>query len=342
MEFYKINVGTLQGMGSVYMAISPSLQKFNQLWISGKRPEIEWDMTSVRPGKINVSALAFFLAVADRVSKFTGKPHRVIIDWNPTVFEFLDNIGFFDVADRFKLFEWDYPLGGYDPGNQNPSNRIIGYQKIAEIPDITNKVEVSKWKKIHREAYRDNIVRQCIPLFEGAGLSEGLPLLISRSSSEIATNSLLWGRSAAFLGMQRTKNIIFISISDVGIGCKKSLEEKNNSDGSINLNDLSSLVLASFINEEEYGLRRVISSIMDLNGSISLSSGGGEICWRPKIWKDCLDTFNSFGLIKAISQVNNLANLNDVQSKNNGYARNWNTAIRGTRISFSIPLKGWI
>lgn len=347
METLRISSGKLSSIPSVYQATVHELSEFNNAWRRGDLPTIEWDLTEIRTGHINVAAASFFLAIAHRIRQFTGKRQPVRIEWHPKIFSFLEDINFFKVANEYDLFEWPFEIGGYEDGVINPNTKILAYEKLSQRPDQNSKDDLSKWKKKHREYYRTNIIDKCEALFssdDDFGRNSNYPLIISRTCAEIAVNSLLWGESAAFLGLQRTRNMIFISVSDVGLGFRSSFAQKNEhtsflKDSTIDL-DIASLALGSVINENDFGLKRAISTIIELNGNISLSSGKGEIQWGNDLWKDYLYQIDNHGLYKAINTLPKPIFKSSRELKQTGYSRSWKDSIRGSRISFSIPLGG--
>ncbi|MGI2046671.1 hypothetical protein [Shewanella oncorhynchi] len=347
MNELKIKVGPLSSIASVYSSTVSQLEEFNNAWKLGTLPIIEWDLSDIRTGHINVAAASFFLALAHRVRQFTNESQPIKIDWHPKTFSFLEDINFFQVANEYDLFDWPYEIGGYDDGLINPNTKILAYDKISIKPNLKKPDEVSEWKKSHREAYRRNIIDKCEALFidnDNFNNSKDLPLIISRTCAEMATNSLLWGESAAFLGLQRSRNMIFISVSDIGLGFKNSFISKNEHVEFLKNTtvdkDIASLAIGSVINKNEFGIKRAISTVLELGGNITISSGKGEIQWGRTLWNRYLEDIENKKLYKAIESLPESINKSDLDEKINGFSRKWSASIRGTRVSFTIPLGG--
>lgn len=338
-----INIGGLESIASLYKNTSTELTKFNDLWKAGQNPIIIWDLRNIHTGRMSIAAISFFLAIAHRVSKFTKKPQPCLIEWNPKSFGFLSDIGFFDIADYYGLIEWPFAIGGYESGKTNPNTILFTCDPLLSIPDYNDQDNISQFKKIHRERYQQYIIEKCEALFveiDNTYFDEDLPLSLSRTCAELATNSLLWGRSTPFVGLQRSRKLITISISDIGIGFKSSLiaREKFRELLTENDADIMSIAAGSIINKFDYGLKRAISDVIAFGGNISLTSNSGEICWNKYLWLRFLEQFEKSTLEKAARALPNPIYKADKLDKQNGYIRNWNFSIRGARVSFSIPL----
>lgn len=347
MELLKISAGRLNSIPAVYQATVHKLSEFNDAWRKGNLPSIEWDLTEIRTGQINVAAASFFLAIAHRIRQYTGRSQSVRVEWHPKTFSFLEDINFFRVADEYDLFDWPYEIGGYEDGLINPNTKILAYEKLSERPNLENRSDLSNWKKVHREYYRKNIIDKCEALFTSSdefGRNSNYPLVISRTCAEIAVNSLLWGESAAFIGLQRTRNMIFISVCDIGLGFKSSFIKKNEHVSFLKETELDpdivSLALGAVVNQNDFGIKRAISTIIELGGNISLSSGKGEIHWGRELWTRYLNGTENHGVYQGINELPKPVFKTDRDLKYNGYCRKWKDSIRGTRISFSIPLGG--
>lgn len=340
MKTIRFRVGALQSISSLYFNVKDDLREFNVAWVEGKKPEVIWDMTDLRPGKMNVSALSFFLALAHRMRMFMNEPQPILIDWNPNVLQFLEDIRFLAVSKQFDLFKWPDVLGGYETGNGNPNNRIIAYDKLSLIPSFQENDLISEWKKLHREKYRSHLMSSCQSLFEHTNIERGLPLLISRNCAEVAVNSLLWGGSAAFIGLQRASKYIFVSVSDIGVGFSASYNCKNFLDiaGDGHERDIISLLNCSVLNANDLGLKRLISSVIDLGGNVTLSSGNAELSWKKEFWIGFLNDISELGLDKAIFKAKNFGARLDPERKETGFSRILPQSIRGARVSFVIPL----
>ncbi len=345
----QIDVGSLRSPTGVYFSTRKGLEAFNQEWYRGHQPSVCWNLQQLSAGKINVAAAAFFLALANRMRSVSGRRQKILLEWHPKQFTFLSDIGFFDTAEKYDLFEWPYEIGGFESGIINPNTRIMSFDKLLETPNYNNIEEVAYWKKIHREKYRANIINKCEPLFTSTDFSNNmrkLPLILSRTCAELVTNSLLWGNSSAFVGFQRTRSHIFISINDIGKGFRYSLHIKNvlsNYKDYIDIDsDIHAIAIGCMLNENELGLKRAISTILDLNGDITISSNTGEAHWGKELWQSFKNNFEAENTSEAIVQLTN-SELNSKpddmkQAYKHGFTRKWPSSVRGTRIAFSIPV----
>lgn len=338
-----INTGGLDGIASVYKHVSKGLHEFNDRWKKGEQSTVCWNIRGLRYREMDISAISFFLAIAHRVRLYTGNSQPILLDWNPNVLSFLSDIGFFDVANSNDLFKWPYEVDGLDLGKTNPNTKLLSYDRLSQKPKTSDVDELSKWKKVHRENYRADIISKCESLFipkDTKQYGENLTLAMSRTCAEIAINSLLWGEAAAFLGIQRSSKRITISISDIGIGFKNSLISKGlhlnllNNDKS----DINSVALCCVINENDFGLKRAISTVIKLEGHISISSSKGEILWCERLWNDFVECYEAKGAESAILTLPAPIYKADNSDRKSGYVRKWSDSIRGTRISFMIPI----
>jgi len=347
MENILIDVGTLQSTSSVFYSTNTGLVEFTEKWSKGHQPSITWDLRNLRVGKVNVAAASFLLAIAHRVRSFTGRKQDILIEWHPKQFTFLYDINFFDLADDYDLFDWPFDIGGYDSGIINPNTKILAYDKLIETPDLNNIQEISEWKQLHREEYRSNIINRCEALFalKDNHRKRSLPLIMSRTCAELVTNSLLWGDSTSFVGLQRTTSRIYISVSDIGKGFKYSLSNKGilkklNSSVDIE-SDLVSIIIGCVINENDFGLKRAISTVIELGGNITLSSSKGEVHFGANMWERFIFDIQNCDMEIAINNMISDFFINGklaIEDREAGYLRSFTSSIRGTRISFTIPL----
>lgn len=343
MDNLTINIGQLQSVASVYANVSKGLLEFNRRWASGHKVSVTWDMTNLTSGHINMTAASFFLAIAHRVRLFTEQRQAIRIDWHPKQFSFLADIGFFKISNEYDLFDWPFEIGGYEINTINPNTKILAFDQIYSSPIYSDSHEVAEWKKVHREQYRREIINRCESLLSVSEsyLGRDLPLIMSRTCAELVTNSLLWGNSTSFLALQRSKKSISISVIDIGRGFRSSLGQKSdmlNINTSL-LDDISSIAIGSIINQNDFGLKRAISTVIELDGTISITSNSGEIHWANDSWQKYLRFLYDYNIESAISSLPTPIKKSTSQDRENGYTRTWNNSIRGTRIEFNIPLR---
>jgi hypothetical protein len=323
--------------------LSNELSVINRIWNSGEVPDVTWDLRNIRSGKINIAAVSFFLAITQRIRQFTGVPQKCLLDWNPKTFGFLSDIGFFKLADENDLIEWPYEIGGYQSGKTNPNTKLLAYSPLLPRPSLARADDISHFKKIHREAYGNDIMDNCEALFvdnDYASDRYDLPLVLSRVSAELATNAILWGNSPAFIGLQRTSNNITISISDIGDGFKKSLSEQSCVSKYIteNISDIKAIAIGCIKNSQEVGLRRAISTLVELDGGISITSYAGEIHWKRSIWGEFINNFSFDDMHRSFDSLPKKIYRVTSEDRRIGYVREWSNSIRGARIQFNLPL----
>ncbi|UAB72218.1 hypothetical protein INR79_23425 [Vibrio sp. SCSIO 43132] len=344
MKNLVISVGALESVASVYSHVSNKLVDFNSDWKTGDIPHVTWDLTSLKIGKIDVSACAFFLAIAKRVDKYSSSKQEVLLDWNPKIIGFLEDIEFFLVADKYELFDWPFTIGGGRASNISPYTKILSYPAIRDKPNITDKDELDQWKMIHRESYRHKIVRSCESLFSKYHFEhshDDIATILSRTCSELVTNSLLWGDSTAFVGLQRNRYFIEITVVDVGVGLRRSLRSKNKLQNSTDIKTnvfLSSIAIASTVNYQDFGLKRAINTVVGLNGTISISSERAEIVWANDLWRNFNNTKNEFDIESALNSLPIPSGFTKYDYER-GFTRLWDNSIRGTRITFRVPTR---
>lgn len=343
MENIVIDVGQLNSPTAFYFSSIDGLEAFNQGWSDGLQPSVCWDLRQLTSGKIDIGAVAFFLAVAHRVRLFTSHRQPILLEWHPKQFSFLSEIGFFETADKYDLFKWPFAIGGFEQQKLHPSTKVMSFDQIMRPPSFQDLEGVSEWKLTHREHYRAQIVNKCESLFSSTDLRgyENLPLIISRTTAELVTNSLLWGDSSSFTSFQRSRFNISINVCDIGRGFRFSLYRKGELDhlnGSLDIeNDVVSIALGSVINENDFGLKRAIDTVLELGGNITILSNKGEIQWTSSLWKNYLNEINNGGIVSAISKLL-LQSKTSKTERQNGYSRVLPSSIRGTRIKFYIPL----
>ena len=348
MQNININIGFLNSPSAFYFSSRKGLEEFNRGWQSGFQPSVCWDLRQLTVGKINVGAVAFFLAVAHRVRHFTGQSQDILLEWHPKQFSFLSDIGFFEISDQYDLFNWPFTIGGFESEYINPSTKIMSFEQILPPPDYNDETTVAEWKQLHRETYRTEIINNCEALFSSKlhSTNRNLPLIMSRTCSELVTNSLLWGNATSFVSFQRTKSNIFINVCDIGRGFKQSLRSKDafenlkKEDNSID--DIYAIGLGSVINENDFGLKRAISTVMDLGGDITILSNSGELHWAKPLWESYLQDIDSSGLDYALDSLHTGSIIQTSEErkklKDRGFSRSWSSSIRGTRIGFYIPI----
>lgn len=345
-----INVGPLNGLGSFCMHAAKPLKVFSDMYREGHAPQIEWDLRGIQPRHISMAGLTAFLSTAYRLRRFTHNPQTVKILWNPQVFSFLDDISFFRISKEFDLLKWPEEItSGYSEGETNPDTVLLVYRHKG-VPTSAQGVEYRKaWKDEVREKFKEDLLLRCGRLFRVTRARVFPPRLrdhVSIACAELVVNSLLWGRSPAFVGLQRSPKGITVAVSDSGNGFLNSMYKQLSTKQMIRppADHLEALILASFINAREFGLRRVIESVIEEGGRVVLWSYDAELYWRRELWYwakaaiegDSIELANIEELLNTVNKpIHATPTLED---KEKGFCRRWKDGLRGARIAFEIPL----
>lgn len=338
-----INVGPLNSFASLNFHVSEGLREFSENYSKGKQSQIVWNLNKLEQFNINMSTLTAFLSIAYRLRKFSNHPQRIVMDWKPPVLAFLSDVHFFNIAKRLDIFMWDKRLmGGFKTGETNPNSGIFFYSS----DDYVEKNKLDAWKE-----WKDDL-RQDIQHFVGStceniinpprqaySFSSKLTNALSNTTTELALNSIMHGRETAFIGAQRTSNRITVSVCDCGVGFKNSLA-KNKNIKQLITSHLHAIAIGSIINKREYGLLEAINSVLDYDGWVVISSYDGEICFKPPLWEilknNPIEKIAESKIPELLGREVKKISYNDKQI---GYWRNLHKILRGTRITFEIPVQ---
>jgi hypothetical protein len=359
----EINVGSLQGLGSLFSGVSASLEKFSTLYQKGAAPAVIWNLAELQPRRINLAALTAFLAIAFRLRRFTDYPPILRPSDDSDVNDFLADISFFAIGREYKLwrFEPGRTTGLVKPGRTNPNSNIF-IVNLGEVPSRIDEIEFNAWKDWVRGEIKKELLLKCGPLFKphqrtAIPYRKELVDELSITTAELGLNSVIHGRSPAFVGLQRTSARITVAISDCGVGFLRTLQEyrdqaqirKNNNKQALSEipeveTDIQALLLGSLINRKGYGVRRAISTVIRSGGWVNISSGNAQIEWRGPLW----DRIVSVTGERLDFELNEKAVLGSDarrdaghtrRDKGLGYYRIFENELRGTRVSFEMPLE---
>lgn len=342
MEHIFINVGPLNSFASLGFHISEGLSEFNENFIRGRQTKIIWNLNKLEQYSVNMSTLTAFLSVAYRLRKFSNQPQEMVMDWKPPVLAFLTDVSFFKIAKELDLFTWDSRLiGGFQSGKTNPNTEIFLFenQTFVEKDRLNDWI---KWKDSNRQDLHDYISSICENIFNPENQSFQFPQKIvdtlSSTATELALNSVMHGREPAFIGAQRTSERITVSVCDCGVGFINSLR-KLNPDINSSISHIQGILIGSIINKKDFGLQEAIQNVLDYGGWVIISSYNGEICYRPELWHK-IKNLTTEEIVKTNveeilgSQVKQIG----YQDKLHGYWRQLYKTLRGTRITFEIPV----
>ena len=327
-----------------------SLREYTELYQAGASPEVVWDLRGCLPKRMNMATLAAFLSIADRLREFSGKPQRARVHYDPEVLAFWDDIHFKSLAEDFDLFDWEPKevMGGYSRGLTNPNTRIFAFTVSDDPPPRCNETAWIAWKDKVRDRVRDKLMLLCGPLFVAKARTNPFPQelvnLVANTCAELVLNSSLWGKSIAFVALQRSSKGITAAVCDTGKGLHASLSSPRDKLASKEpphpkpANDLESIVLASLVNQKDFGLRKAISQVLDRNGWVLISSVSGLVEWRKESWLRATNSFKKPSdavppcekLFPSVSPASTEAKA--------GHFRTFDYGVRGVRISFEIPI----
>lgn len=338
---FVLHVGGLSSVSALHKAIAEQLMEYNKRYLSGGRPQVRFDLTGIQAKKISMAALTALLATMDRFREFTNSPADMDIRWNPDVFGFLDDIGFFRLGQERDLFRLDPRIiGGYSTNTTNPNTQLL-YSDFNDdwSPD---QAELAMQKDAIRNQIKETLLIQCGGVFRqrrGArAITNELRDQILVTSAELVVNAHLWGKASAFLGLQRTSRGITVCVCDSGEGFLSSIKKKKKRKLlSEDAGHLESLAIGCVVNDEDFGLRRAIDMVTRFGGRVEVSSFSGEIVWKDELWNHWLKVAASDAGLSFEQKFSHFRI--QAESIQQGYCRDRTTPLRGSRVTFEIPIQ---
>lgn len=338
-----INVGSLNSLSNLNYYLTKELKILRESYLRGDGYIPVWDLTNITPKKVSFAALTAFLSVSKNIRDFIGKPIEIRVLWQPDFQGFLSDIDFLKISKEFDLYDWKGMLGGFDHDNTSPNTRIFFYSDVPTFSYVDQE-NIINWKDIKREEIKRSIFFRLKPIFENNYFADKwnkeLEAVFTTTISELVVNSLIHGRSIAFVGVQRTKKGITTCICDNGIGFLNSLKQyKPELISSLTNSNLKAILYASFHSKNKIGLYRAINDVILSDGYINISSFDSEILWSKEIW----DSINKFKSLEELLQLNiekshfNLTGYVDIETLKKGYFKKYDHFLMGSRITFEIP-----
>lgn len=338
-----INVGSLSSLSNLNYHLTKELKILRESYLNGNGNIPVWDLTNLTPKKVSFAALTTFLSISKIIRDFIGKPIELKVQWHPDFQGFLSDIDFIKISTEFDLYDWKGMLGGYNNHKTSPNTRIFYYSDIPSF-SYTDKDKIIDWKDRKREELKRSISFRLKPIFDNNYFinewNKELEAIFTTTISELVVNSLIHGRSIAFVGVQRTKKGITTCICDSGIGFLNSLKKyKPELIEFLDNSNLKSILYSSFHSKNKIGLYRAISDVLKSEGSINISSFDSEILWKPKIWRyvdnhQSLEDILNLDIRKTEFYINGFV---DIETLNNGYFKKYDHFLMGSRITFEIP-----
>ena len=347
---YPIDVGPLYSIGSLNFHISERVHDYLLLYLEGKNPPIEWDLSHLISKRINFAALTYFLSICNKLRGLVGSAQCVKSVWNPRILGFLNDIAFFEIAEGQDLFDWPEDMReGFKDNLTNPNTKIILFPHSKhEIPNKADLQDWKNWKDQTRENINSLISAKCINLFATSKNSKQLPTSlrkqVTNTCAELVLNCLLHGNDDAFVGLQRTYDRISVAVCDNGIGFLQSLKhnygiklsEHNNRD------HLKSILYSCFANEREFGLKKAIKDVLSIpNSYVSIFGYNAQIFWKKKLWEAVVRHHQEDGytLDTVIDRFeSNLIQKALISDYEDGFFRIWKYGLSGVRITFEIKI----
>tara|TARA_R110002096_G_scaffold86990_3_gene199788 strand:- start:13670 stop:14713 length:1044 start_codon:yes stop_codon:yes gene_type:complete len=340
-----INVGSLGSLSNLNYHLTKELKLLRDSYLDGNGNTPIWDLTNLTPKKVSFSALTAFLAISKTIRDFIGKPIEIRIKWHPEFQRFLSDVDFLKISEGFDLYDWKGILGGFS-GNKTSSNTRIFYYSDVPTFNYTDSDSIVNWKDTKREKIERSISFRLKPIFDNNYFVEEwnkeLEAIFTTTISELVVNSLIHGRSTAFVGVQRTKKGITTCVCDSGIGFLNSLKQyKPDLANELGNSSLKSILYSSFHSKHKIGLFRAICDVLESGGYINISSFDSEILWKPEIWEQIeelgsLEQILKIDISKSPYFIDGFVEF-DVLSR--GYFKKYDHFLMGSRITFEIPFQ---
>ncbi len=338
-----INIGSLSSISNLNYHLTKELKILRDSYLSGNDNIPIWDLRNLTPKKVSFSALTAFLAISKTIRDFIGQPIEIMVHWHPEFQGFLADTDFLKISNEFDLYDWKDMLGGFESNKTSPNTRIFYYSNIPQF-HYTNQEKIIKWKDLKREEIKRSVSFRLKPIFDNNYFidqwNKELEAVFTITISELIVNALLHGRSAAFVGVQRTRKGITTCVCDSGIGFLKSIQRyKPRLTDILNKSSLKAILYASFHSKNKIGLYSAISDVIQSGGYVNISSFDSEILWKSEIW-DYIDQYDNLDDVIKLELTKNdyyIDSYVDFETLNKGYFKNYDHFLIGSRITFEIP-----
>jgi len=346
----RVDPGGLRGLGSINFFIGPALARFSSGYAKKKRPHVIWELGGLPPRGVSLAALVSFLAVSHRIRQFSDGPQTLEFQWQPTLFTFLYDIGFFRIGRELDLFTYDQDvLGGFELRATNPNTGLCVFP-FEPPPVYGNKGELDRWKGTKRFEFKNRLEFIAGTIFrERRGqkpFTRNLRETVLETAAELVVNSLLHGKTTAFVGVQRSHVGISIAVCDAGYGLLHSLHEQHGEKIAIDSSraSLNAILIASIIRQKELGLLQTIEEVTLNKGWVRIATENAEVRWVAANWRpfrEVLDNEHWLSYVQRDFPIKGLG----ILSKKNWTAeaeqygtRTYSSPVRGTRVSFEVPI----
>jgi hypothetical protein len=337
----RIDVGPLSGLTSFCIHAAGSMQEFNRRWEQGNPPHVIWDLTRIRPPHINLFALTAFLATAWRLRQFVGKDMpSAALRWNPLALAFLENVQFIEIATREGLFRLEEGFDGAGAVQRPSRESVLLFFEYQEPPSRNAPGERNDWKDRYRQFVTADLSRRTSRFFRPLGGRKLDPRLqedVTLACAELVVNASLWGKSPAFVGLQRSRVGITVAVSDGGPGFFSTVRDRAmQAKRHLPRSHAEALVVGSLITTREIGLRRVIETVISSGGFVQMSSYDAELRWRRRLWWETVTPdSDGYDALQVIGSP--IHGRIPQEARDRGYLAEYDLGLRGARVSFEVP-----
>jgi hypothetical protein len=347
-----INIGPLTSFGSLQYYLAPKLAELRSAYVKGESPEVVWDFRNVNSKSSKIAPMTAFLALAKKVSDFTGKPTRVILNWDPNLLGLWKDIGLFEISKRFEIFEWpEEMIGGSNLGRTNESTKILYFADLRSAQDFSTMDELVNFKIELKQKILPNLILRASSILNNLR-NKDFVIKIANATVELIVNALVHSEDIAFVAFQVSGGGVTIAVCDSGIGFPKSLK-KSYPELTQNkiLTHQDAILLGCLIKQNSMGLRYVIDDILNMKtaeyedidknyGWINISSYNAEFRWQRDIWqkaKQKISNYTDGDYDKLANEILGEPKIYlDSEDYKKGYWRIHKDRLIGTRISFEI------
>lgn len=350
MEKKIVSVGPMTSINSLVYHLSSQFIEIRNDYVHGRRPIFSFDFSDMRGRSISLPALASLLSVGKKLKDFVGYPIPVEMKWDPQVIAILTDSHFITIAKKLNIFSFPIEFEGTIRFNNeflNPNSRLLYFGDIKPIFDIPPE-HIGIEKAIHKQKIISNLRIRCANIFKG--FDDSLENTLYNTLLELIVNSLMHAQEFAFVALQRTSKSISISVSDAGIGFRRSLYQTFKIPNFKEMSDAEAIFIGSLIQKDIHGLRLAIEEVLNFDtealddtneGWVTISSYDAEIRWQKKNWRKAISYFDQLNIKTEKPNLRKvfgdpLEKFVERQIIEEGYYRTYNHFLIGTRISFEI------
>lgn len=220
---------------------------------------------------INPKVFPNLLSLGIILKNYLKKSPQIYFIPNPNLFKYLDEIKFFYINRKFGIFELNEDvIGGYSTDTRGMAENcaIHFFDVNTRKKEIFEKYSNYYLLALKNKHIKDEKARRLIDII-----------------SEFTENACIHSETGSFVSSQiNTNKYFYVSISDYGIGFRKSFGKKEKEKGYLpqfyrqfpdsSYINLFSIIEAIFYNSKKkvYGIFSGIKAVLELNGTIRIHS----------------------------------------------------------------------